>query len=734
MSGNKRLNEPNSVDEFDEEIKYWSKIAAKDIEIIAEYLKSMGFFRIVIVGLNEWSEKLISAIKDRGITLFLCPDSTKGVETEGVTVCSDLSRLLKEEEIDLIIDADGKKYNMRRYLYDGFHCESCLIYQILKKIYTDERFRWKRNNVEHQEEMLNEFFDIVKSRYKNVAVYGNGEVVYEFLAKLKKIFDGNVEHITNNDIVISDKGQKIEIIKYCANEINDILYFGVCKEINFYRSGKKLQVINANEIFQEIYMNYDLANGLVNKLKNKDVECFCFLYPDFYRLNDILRSKGFPCFKRTPLLINMFNDSRYEQNLKAFFLEYYSREYIMGILKRPNVIEINSIKRYNDFHSPFYNVVNGNRVTTDIPENTVHTIHFFGKCAAMGRFVEDKNTIPSFLQRMINETTRDYQVINYGMEADVEINKKIRNIRFKKGDIVFIFYRYYEIYKKCGIPFTDLTQLISDIVMKNRGYFLDSPEHFNHKVNEKIARVMFETLSREYSVDEAVLNSKEYFKIEDNYSDENDFATTNPQFKSYIEELKNNKKTDSGKTGAIVMNCNPFTLGHKYLISQAAAMCDTLYIFVVEEDKSVFSFKDRFRLVEEGTKEFKNVIVMPSGSFMISTLTFPEYFNKDAPSAASVDPSADVELFGRYIAPALGITVRFAGEEPIDPLTRQYNDVMKKILPSFGVEFKIIPRKESDGMVISASRVRKYLNEGDFDEIAKIVPETTLEFLKAKFK
>lgn len=729
VSRNGQISELEPVDEVAENTKYWNKIAQEDVGLIAEYLKSMGFYKIILVGFNEWSEKLISALKDSEIKLFLCPDSREEVKVENVTVCSDLSKLLKAEEIDLIIDADGKKYHMRRFLYDGFHCESCLIYQILEKIYTDERFRWKREKVENQDDMLNEFFDIVKSRYKNVAVYGNGEVVEEFISKLKKIFDGPIEHITNNDIVISDRGQKIEIIKYCMNEINDILYFGVCKEINFYRSGKKLQVINANEIFQEIYMNYDLATNLVNKIKDKDVECFCFLYPDFYRLNNILTNIGFSSFKRTPLLINMVNDARYEDSLRAFFGEYYSKDYVLGILKRPSVIEINGIKKYGEFNSPFYNVVNGNRITTNVPENTKHTIHFFGKCAAMGRFVEDKNTIPSFFQRMINEATTDYEIINYGMEADVEINKKIRNIRFKKGDIVVIFYRYYDIYKKCGIPFIDLTELISDIVIGHRGYFLDTPEHFNHRVNEKIAEVMYETLCTKYSVDASILNDNEYFYIEDSHEENDDLYNSNPAFRKYIEGLSKNKIANGGKIGAVVMNCNPFTLGHKYLISKASQRCDTLYVFVVEEDKSVFSFKDRFKLVQEGTAEFENVIVMPSGNFMISTMTFPEYFTKDAPTSATVDPSADVELFGKYIAPALDISVRFAGEEPIDIVTKQYNDAMKKILPSYGVEFEVIPRKEEGGEVISASRVRKFLEEKNFAEIARLVPQTTLKYL-----
>jgi [citrate (pro-3S)-lyase] ligase len=92
----------------------------------------------------------------------------------------------------------------------------------------------------------------------------------------------------------------------------------------------------------------------------------------------------------------------------------------------------------------------------------------------------------------------------------------------------------------------------------------------------------------------------------------------------------------------------------------------------------------------------------------------------------------DVELFGTHIAPALGVTVRFAGEEPLDAVTRQYNQTMARLLPRFGVAFEVIPRKEHDGEAISASRVRKLLELRDFDAIARLVPTATLEYLRGR--
>jgi [citrate (pro-3S)-lyase] ligase len=179
------------------------------------------------------------------------------------------------------------------------------------------------------------------------------------------------------------------------------------------------------------------------------------------------------------------------------------------------------------------------------------------------------------------------------------------------------------------------------------------------------------------------------------------------------------------------MNCNPFTLGHRYLIEQSAAKVERLYIFVVEEDKSMFPFVDRIDLVRKGTADIKNVTVLPSGRFIISSLTFQQYFDKGDKQDVVVDASGDVEVFAKEIAPSLNITIRFAGEEPLDNVTRQYNDSMRRILPQYGIAFEVIPRKEGEGGVISASRVRKLLETKDFNAIAKLVPETTLQYLES---
>lgn len=198
---------------------------------------------------------------------------------------------------------------------------------------------------------------------------------------------------------------------------------------------------------------------------------------------------------------------------------------------------------------------------------------------------------------------------------------------------------------------------------------------------------------------------------------------------AYVKNLEAIAKDKPERCGAIVMNCNPFTLGHRYLIETASAQVEHLYILAVEEDRSVFKFNDRIEMIRRGVADLPNVEVIPSGKFVISSLTFPEYFEKSEKQGEAVDTTTDIEIFCTYIAPALHIKTRFVGEEPLDMVTNQYNMCMKKMLPEYGIDIIEIKRKESGEAPISASRVRKLLAEKNYDEVKTLVPTTTYDYL-----
>ena len=217
--------------------------------------------------------------------------------------------------------------------------------------------------------------------------------------------------------------------------------------------------------------------------------------------------------------------------------------------------------------------------------------------------------------------------------------------------------------------------------------------------------------------------------------------------KRYCEELKSEKgkvksEKSNGKlhhlnpspqqpimppSGIIIMNCNPFTLGHRYLIEQAAQQVETLYILVVREDCSMFGYDERKAMIVRGVAHINNVVVCDGSEYSISATTFPTYFLKSLSDASDTQMTLDIDLYRRHIAPALGATVRFVGTEPDDPLTRRYNELMKSMLP----DVREVARLQQSGVAVSASRVRKAIVENHLALAARLVPPTTVPYIVA---
>lgn len=199
-------------------------------------------------------------------------------------------------------------------------------------------------------------------------------------------------------------------------------------------------------------------------------------------------------------------------------------------------------------------------------------------------------------------------------------------------------------------------------------------------------------------------------------------------FADYLSNLSCSKK--EGLSAALVMNANPFTLGHQYLVEKAASECDTLHIFIVSEDASLVPFPVRKKLVLEGTCHLPNVICHDSGPYIISNATFPSYFLKDEEAVIKGHAKLDLMVFTR-IADALSVTRRYVGEEPNSQVTGIYNQIMAEQLPLAGIECVVIPRKQALDKPISASAVRRLLQKRDFETLEKLVPVTTLNYFKS---
>ena len=241
-----------------------------------------------------------------------------------------------------------------------------------------------------------------------------------------------------------------------------------------------------------------------------------------------------------------------------------------------------------------------------------------------------------------------------------------------------------------------------------------------------------------------------------------------------------------GRNGVVVMNANPFTLGHLYLLQQASRQVDTLYVIPVKEDRSQFPYTERASMIQMAVENYfsqgfaKNqfptalnnqevsvcvgsvkseekwffgyrpekyfssgseatdagkMVVLEGSDYQISAATFPTYFLKDLSDASETQMRLDLDLFARHIAPALNATVRFVGSEPSDPLTARYNELMAELFP----EVIVIPRVTASASIgsvksedaVSASAVRKALEEGSLRRASALCPETSWPYLLA---
>lgn len=413
--------------------------------------------------------------------------------------------------------------------------------------------------------------------------------------------------------------------------------------------------------------------------------------------------------------INRFIDGNIHKVFsKDFFDEIYSDEYANEISKLTFPSEIiNGVVYTKDQNGKYLNISNSERLTINQPKCYTQTIYFFGGCIIVGNLCEDKHTIESALQNKINEIGDYVRVVNYGgFNVLFSLLRRMESIKFCKGDIIvtYIDNREFD-----GIQNINLIECLEQNTPSSH-WFTNHPSHCNYKINEMYADDIYKRIKCLIHKDrlEETICLKEYLvnKYLDIYFGDQEFDETST-------------------VGAIVMNCNPFTIGHKYLIEEARKQCDYLIIFVVEEDKSLFSFQMRMTMVREGTKELNNIKIVPSGKFILSQANFPEYFIKIEDKDVVNNAEYDIKLFAEHIATRLRITKRFVGDEKNDPVTFIYNEAMKKILPDYGIKLVEIPRKATEGNIVSASLVRKSISEYDFEKVGNMIPDSTKEIMFA---
>ncbi|MDY3800957.1 MAG: hypothetical protein SOZ95_02855 [Bacilli bacterium] len=539
--------------------------------------------------------------------------------------------------------------------------------------------------------------------YSYINVYGNDfevEVIDYDLDIVKKLID-------NNEIVLDTclNGLKLKEILFNKNLIS---LTKLCENVEYYYFVKKLSKKLDITVF-EFPSSDDITSFSLEERKRLDSKIGYIYYLSKYNIDEEI----------TKLLNSIYGES--------FMTKFCGLENIS-----PGTIIQNGICRLADSNNEFCRTINGKRVTTDKNRDYAFDINFLGPCMIYGVLVDDKNTIPSCLQRIINENNRDYSVNNYGLRA-MEFFEQVRiadNINSKLNDkfIFIVSKKENEVLKSMGYNNAiSLLELYNSGVLKN--YFIDKPAHCNSEANDMMARFIYEKIEKELKTVDSINHT---LAIAIPNTKKRNIFGNNRYLNEYLEFLKG-LNINTSNNGAILMNCNPFTYGHYKLIDYARKEVNTLIVMVVQEDKSKYSFKDRYEMVKEGCKDFENVVVIPSGKIFGSSMIFPEYFNRSESTDVSLDLSIDQEIFTQYIAPVLNIKKRFVGQEQNDYITREYNKELKRNLPLYGIELIEIPRfRNINGDEISAKAVRRAVEENDDELLEILVPESTLRLIKTR--
>ena len=589
---------------------------------------------------------------------------------------------------------------------------------------------------------------VIDSRYPYMFSYA--EFVYEALYSVESEIFGHIRKISfDNPKDIQKFYEKYRITsntynikKLYKNELYRCLVkSGVkcrienCLERSFYvnvQENGQLRSVLSETMWFQAYDRMRLFLQLSFYCKDNNIECLNFVTDGDVLLNDIekINFEHHRYFKDLLLEDNQLISSMYKGiNSKKERKINEIANYGVVLQRRLE----NDLLLTKDISGEFFNIKNGIRVTTGSPKQYVNTIYIFGACTIFGSVVSDDYTIPSLIQKKINKTDYNYRVINFGVSGSPDILKMLKSVDIKSNDIVVILYPHI-IENYCNsLKMINILPAINETKKKSEEMiFFDSVSHIGEKGSELFADEIYKHLS--YKLVKSTkenMNNNIYNMFKNREEDICRLYNYDSYRKMLLEE---GKKVPIGakRIGAIVMNANPFTKGHLFLTEYAISKCDYLFIFVVEENKSFFSTNDRIEMVKRGVSKLKNVSVVMSGKLIVSSHTFPEYFNKENTDEGKqmINVNEDIRLFSQYLAPLVGINIRFLGEEPVDQVTKQYNKALKNILPLFNIDVEEIPRKKARNNIISASSVRKLFQKEDFVKMQELCPESTIEYLK----
>ncbi|MCM1282780.1 MAG: adenylyltransferase/cytidyltransferase family protein [Muribaculaceae bacterium] len=691
-------------DSFSKGIRYkWNNFTGINV---LELLQQFNVRNVKILETQDTDIELLSPIIEFlekvgvMVTFALCEDliEEKGIEDDENTVWVDAGENHLAQKVRRYIWAKSVNHS-------NLHSFFFFIKDFLNLL----------NNASVSYDGYESYFKDILRRYHNVAVYGHNSIV-SFLAEKYP----DLHNITNKvGIHWNDQKERYELTgpeaKYGLLVVLDWLQ---ADNIQFYYNN--IYVFTDLYYYDcESYVTKQYCETILPELEKNNV---CTYFIQLENIDSVLAAADVESISDF-----MGNDGSYSpvtgkgcEKLYKDFLGY-DEEIADCFLRMPNPY-MKTLVAGDLFYS-----VERNPLAVELDNHK--SIHIFGCCLINGVYEIDGDSMAAIVKRQYPE----WNVYAYGGVC-VDLLEIIQSCHsFRTGDIVILMttlitsldLQTLKEYADRVIEFSNVYGSFCDIYSR----IWQVPLHCNHTVLEKIVQYILSQMER-MGIDfknYAVSHTREVINFVQN-PEKYTVKEADGGLKKYLNQLKG-VVGDVCHNGAVVMNCNPFTKGHRYLIEMAASQVERLFVFVVEENKSFFSFKDRYAMVKRGVCDLDNVIVLPSGRYILSDLTLPGYFEKDDLQDIVLDASMDLELFAYEIAPVLHIEKRFVGKEPLDRFTAQYNEEMKRILPLAGIELVEVERKEVEGEVISASLVRKYMNEQSFEKIERLVPASTLNYL-----
>lgn len=625
----------------------------------------------------------------------------------------------KDDEDIIWIDA-GENYfaqKIRRYIWAGFE----EAYNPRTFYFYIKDFLNLLNNASESFNGYERYFKDILRRYKNVAIYGHSDKVQFLVNKYS-----GLKNITD----------QIHLHWSCLKERYEIS--GPAENYGYLIAMDWLQADNVQFYYNNKFLPTDLywyncehyvtgqyCRNILPVLEENDVQTYFMQLTDIQSVLDMAGIETISDFRGNSGRydpIHVTKGSEGEKDFKEFL--GYEDEVAEGFLISPN---------------PYMKTLTAGGLSYSFERNPLaqklerrRSIHIFGCCLINGVYDMDSDTVASLIKQIYPE----WNVYAHGSLC-VDLLETVQYYsEFQKGDIVLLMSTIMVsldsqiLGKYIGrvIEFSEAYRTFSDIYRR----IWQVPLHCNHTVTKCIVRFVLSQMECMGVDFKGYQRSGGNDYVDIPKGNEEIALIKNDSVKDFVDKLKM-ELDGTTDNGAVVMNCNPFTKGHRYLIETACRQVERLYVFVVEEDKSFFPFQDRFEMVKRGCEDLDNVTVLPSGKYVISALTLPGYFEKDDLQDTVLDASMDLELFAYQIAPVLYIKKRFVGTEPADRFTAQYNQEMKRILPAAGVELVEIERVKEGEHVVSASTVRKALLEQRWADVETMVPQSTWEYLRRNY-